>query len=83
MIEIEDPNSDGLKPCYPVIVRTRPASKTEFVYTFEETEIDGPLELVKKVKITGDSLNRQERLVAPNVTPAVREALISDGYELA
>lgn len=62
-----------------LIVWTYPASGARYAYTFE-TE---PLELQRKTKTTNAATSEEEKTtVAPTLTPAVREYLTNNGYDL-
>lgn len=64
-----------------VIVRSYPNEGTRFDYVFERG--DEGLEIVEKARIENPDTPEEEReLFTPRITPEVRKALESEGYEL-
>jgi hypothetical protein len=62
-----------------VIVWTYPANGSRYTYRFEKNEMD----LIEKKHTTNPATtDEQTKLVAPNVTPAVKEYLQNSGYDI-
>jgi hypothetical protein len=62
-----------------VIVWTYPANGSRYTYRFD----DEPLELKEKTHTTNPATTEEQtKTVAPTLTPAVREYLTEQGFEL-
>jgi len=61
-----------------LIVWTYPANGSRYTYTFDKE----PLELRRKTHTTNPATSEEQtNVVAPNVTPAVRDYLDQQGYD--
>lgn len=62
-----------------LIVWTYPASGARYTYTFETN----PPELQQKTKTTDAATSEEQKTtVAPTLTPAVRDYLMDNGYDI-